>query len=141
MNKILITGVAGFIGFSLTKKILKKKNIKVIGLDNLNSYYSKRLKNRRLDILKKSNLLRNIAYIYTGTELSKTVAYLSKKIKIDWHSIKSVKICENKDYFKKHLIKNKFTFPKGISFKNLRDFKLKEKSIRKFKRGLPLTIG
>jgi predicted ATP-grasp superfamily ATP-dependent carboligase len=85
-------------------------------------------------LLKKSNLLRDIAYIYTGTELSKTVAYLSKKIKINWHSIKSVKICENKDYFKKHLIKNKLTFPMGISFKNLKGFKLKEKSILKFKR-------
>ena len=54
MNKILITGVAGFIGFSLASKILKNKNIKIIGIDNLNLYYSKKLKLKRLSILKKN---------------------------------------------------------------------------------------
>ena len=55
MNKktILITGIAGFIGFSLAQKILKNKNIKIIGIDNLNLYYSKKLKLKRLSILKK----------------------------------------------------------------------------------------
>ena len=52
-NKILITGVAGFIGFSLAEKILKNKNVKVVGIDNLNEYYSKKLKLERLKILKK----------------------------------------------------------------------------------------
>jgi len=53
-NKILITGIAGFIGFSLAKKLLRKKNIKIIGIDNLNSYYSKKLKLKRLQILRKN---------------------------------------------------------------------------------------
>ena len=53
-NKILITGVAGFIGFSIAEKLLKKKKIKIIGIDNLNSYYSKKLKLKRLQILKKN---------------------------------------------------------------------------------------
>ena len=55
MNKeiVLITGVAGFIGFSLAQKISKNKNIEIIGIDNLNSYYSKQLKLKRLNILKK----------------------------------------------------------------------------------------
>ena len=55
MNKktILITGIVGFIGFSLAQKILKNKNIKIIGIDNLNLYYSKKLKLKRLSILKK----------------------------------------------------------------------------------------
>ena len=52
-NKILITGIAGFIGFSLAEKLLRKKNIKMIGIDNLNSYYSKKLKLKRLRVLKK----------------------------------------------------------------------------------------
>ena len=43
-NTILITGVAGFIGFSLAKRLLRKKNINIVGIDNLNSYYSKKLK-------------------------------------------------------------------------------------------------
>ena len=51
--KILITGVAGFIGFSLAKELLKKK-IQVIGIDNLNSYYSVNLKKERIKILKNS---------------------------------------------------------------------------------------
>ncbi len=52
-NKILITGIAGFIGFSLAKKILKNKDIKVVGIDNLNKYYSTKLKLKRLKILNK----------------------------------------------------------------------------------------
>ena len=47
-NKILITGAAGFIGFALCKKLLNDKNNKVIGLDNLNSYYSVKLKKKEL---------------------------------------------------------------------------------------------
>jgi UDP-glucuronate 4-epimerase len=49
---ILITGCAGFIGYHLSKYFLKKK-IKVIGIDNLNSYYDKNLKILRLNELKK----------------------------------------------------------------------------------------
>tara|TARA_B100000029_G_scaffold514842_1_gene619267 strand:- start:4009 stop:4968 length:960 start_codon:yes stop_codon:yes gene_type:complete len=52
-KKILITGAAGFIGFSLANKLLKK-NYTVIGLDNLNNYYSKKLKLDRLKLLKKN---------------------------------------------------------------------------------------
>ena len=32
-KKILITGVAGFIGFSLAKKIIESNNYNVIGID------------------------------------------------------------------------------------------------------------
>ena len=51
-RKILVTGAAGFIGFHLSKKMLKK-GISVIGIDNLNDYYDINLKYARLDILKK----------------------------------------------------------------------------------------
>ena len=37
--KILVTGVAGFIGFHVAHKLIKKK-YNVIGLDNLNNYKS-----------------------------------------------------------------------------------------------------
>ncbi len=50
---ILITGCAGFIGFHLSKRLIEKK-IKVIGLDNIDNYYSKILKKKRINILKKS---------------------------------------------------------------------------------------
>lgn len=51
---ILITGCAGFIGFHLSKTLLDK-NIKVVGIDCLDEYYSKELKLKRLRILKKSS--------------------------------------------------------------------------------------
>ena len=48
MNKtILVTGAAGFIGFHLCKKLLDLGH-KVIGLDNINGYYSVQLKLDRL---------------------------------------------------------------------------------------------
>ena len=50
--RILITGVAGFIGFSCARKFLEK-NIKVVGIDNLDNYYSIKLKKQRIKILKK----------------------------------------------------------------------------------------
>ena len=47
---ILVTGAAGFIGFHLCKRLLEKK-FKVIGLDNLNSYYDQNLKKSRIKVL------------------------------------------------------------------------------------------
>jgi len=51
MAKILITGVAGFIGFHLARKLLEDE-WKIVGIDNLSPYYSVELKQKRLDILK-----------------------------------------------------------------------------------------
>ena len=50
---ILITGSAGFIGYHVSKKILNK-NIKVIGIDNINNYYDVNLKKNRIKDLKKN---------------------------------------------------------------------------------------
>src|SRR5262245_53503568 len=48
--RILVTGVAGFIGFYVTKALLDQ-GYEVVGIDNLNSYYSLQLKNDRLNQL------------------------------------------------------------------------------------------
>ena len=48
--KILVTGAAGFIGFNLCKKLLAK-DLTLIGLDNINSYYDVKLKENRLNEL------------------------------------------------------------------------------------------
>lgn len=49
---VLITGVAGFIGANLAKRLLREvKEIKVVGIDNMNDYYDIRLKEARLDEL------------------------------------------------------------------------------------------
>lgn len=46
----LVTGSAGFIGFTLARKLLERGH-HVVGLDNLNDYYDVELKKRRLAIL------------------------------------------------------------------------------------------
>lgn len=45
--KILVTGSAGFIGFHIVNKLMEK-GYKVVGIDNLNDYYSPKLKYARL---------------------------------------------------------------------------------------------
>lgn len=51
---ILVTGVAGFIGSNLAKRLLEN-NVRVIGLDNLNDYYDVSLKEERLKMLEHKN--------------------------------------------------------------------------------------
>ncbi|OQR54031.1 GDP-mannose 4,6-dehydratase [Bacillus sp. CDB3] len=47
----LVTGVAGFVGYFLSKKLLEQ-GCKVIGVDNINDYYDVNLKYARLEQLK-----------------------------------------------------------------------------------------
>ena len=49
---VLVTGVAGFIGFHTSKKLLKK-GYTVVGIDNLNKYYDVKLKKNRIAHLKR----------------------------------------------------------------------------------------
>ena len=48
--KILITGIAGFIGFHVAKKLLEN-DIEVVGVDNFNDYYDVNLKLSRISKL------------------------------------------------------------------------------------------
>ena len=52
MQKVLITGAAGFIGFHTIKKFLIN-NYTIYGVDNLNNYYYQKLKKDRIEFLKK----------------------------------------------------------------------------------------
>jgi len=46
---VFVTGVAGFIGANLAKRLLREiQGIKVVGIDNLNDYYDVRIKESRL---------------------------------------------------------------------------------------------
>ncbi len=47
MSRILVTGAAGFIGYHLSQRLLARGDT-VVGLDNLNDYYSVQLKEDRL---------------------------------------------------------------------------------------------
>jgi nucleoside-diphosphate-sugar epimerase len=57
MEKILLTGVAGFIG-AKTCEYLLESGAEVVGIDNLNPYYDVGLKEHRLRWLKKYNKFR-----------------------------------------------------------------------------------
>jgi len=57
---ILVTGAAGFIGFHVSKRLLERGQT-VLGIDNLNPYYDPRLKEARLNQLRKS---RSFAFVH-----------------------------------------------------------------------------
>lgn len=51
---VLVTGAAGFIGANLAEALLRRpENIRVIGIDNMNSYYDVSLKEYRLSEIEK----------------------------------------------------------------------------------------
>lgn len=55
IKKVLITGVCGFIGYHLAKRLISE-NYFVVGVDNINDYYDINLKKSRLsDIILNSN--------------------------------------------------------------------------------------
>ena len=64
---ILVTGVAGFIGFHTATRLLERGE-RVIGLDNLNDYYDVRLKKARLAKLKPFK-----QFTFTRTDLADRV--------------------------------------------------------------------
>jgi len=82
-KKILITGAAGFIGFSLSKSLLKFGH-DVIGIDNINNYYSKNLKFDRIRILKK---FKNFKFYKIDLRNRKRVKsfFTQNKIEIVYH--------------------------------------------------------
>ena len=78
--KILVTGACGFIGFHLSKFFLSK-NIDIVGIDNLNSYYSVKLKKDRLKNLKKFN---NFRFIKIDLENNKRIKKVFSIYKFDY---------------------------------------------------------
>ena len=64
---ILVTGVAGFIGFHTAARLLERGE-RVIGLDNVNDYYDVRLKKARLAKLKPFK-----QFTFTKTDLADRV--------------------------------------------------------------------
>ena len=73
--KILVTGSAGFIGYSLCKTLLQK-GYEIIGLDNHNNYYDTKLKDARLNILLKYN---NYKHYKTDISNSNALEEIFKK--------------------------------------------------------------
>jgi len=95
MKNILVTGTAGFIGFHLTKR-LSDEGYKVIGLDNINDYYSTDLKYDRLnqlgflkesltdDELIESTSKENLFFIKTDLENKSTIDSLFENEDLDY---------------------------------------------------------
>ncbi len=79
---VLITGMAGFIGFHLAKRIAntEKEYENIIGVDNLNPYYDVRLKKDRLKELEKYN---NIKFYEIDLIEKEKIFNLFKKYKFD----------------------------------------------------------
>lgn len=97
LKKILITGTAGFIGYSLTKKLLEiNSDIEIVGLDNINDYYELRLKYGRLSELGfdedrisygsklKSSLYKNSSFIQLNLEDKEGIDKLFVEEKFDF---------------------------------------------------------
>src|SRR5262249_47991066 len=65
MKPVLVTGVAGFIGFHLSGRLLDHGQ-SVIGVDNLNDYYDVNLKQSRLELLQKRE-----HFVFSRTDITR----------------------------------------------------------------------
>jgi UDP-glucuronate 4-epimerase len=92
--KILVTGAAGFIGFSFVNELIKL-NFDIVGLDNLNDYYDPKLK---IDRLKNSGIEIKLLNSKTG--------YITSKLNSNYKFIKTD--IEDYDLLKKIFEENKF---------------------------------
>lgn len=79
-KKILITGAAGFIGFSLASKLLEKGYI-VYGIDNFDKYYSIIYKRLRIKKLKKK---KNFIFKQIDITNQKKLTDFTSKIKFEY---------------------------------------------------------
>lgn len=71
--KILVTGAAGFIGFHVSMALLGRGD-EVVGIDNLNDYYDVRLKEARLEEIRKHQNAKNFHFV--KLDISNTQALL-----------------------------------------------------------------
>jgi len=141
--KILITGVAGFIGYSLANELLKKKKNVVLGIDNFSKYSGRDIKKLRINILKKSSNFRfrkiNINYINKIENLFKKnyfdiVVHLAAEVGVRYSIIRPEKYVETniKGFFNvieclKYNEPKKFLFASSSSvYGDCKSFPLKE---------------
>ena len=79
MNSILVTGVAGFIASRVARKLLEDGE-SIIGVDNINDYYDKKLKHYRLNELKE---FPNFTFYKADIENMESLSDIFLKHKID----------------------------------------------------------
>jgi UDP-glucuronate 4-epimerase len=78
-SKILVTGAAGFIGFHTAERLLDRGD-RVVGFDNLNTYYDVRLKETRLERLSQRE---GFTFIRADLSDRRTVAEMFERERFD----------------------------------------------------------
>jgi UDP-glucuronate 4-epimerase len=78
-NRVLVTGAAGFIGFHLSRRLLKN-GCHVTGIDNLNPYYDVKLKEARLERLTQ---FKNFSFYKINLSDKKSLEAIFNPIKYD----------------------------------------------------------
>ena len=120
----LVTGAAGFIGFHLSLAILKKGH-SVVGLDNVNDYYNKKIKYDRLKILKKFSKFHFLKVDLSNKKaLHNKINKYKKKVSIIIHLAGQAGV--------RYSIINPMTYIKNniMSYINLLDFFKNKKNIK-----------
>lgn len=79
-NIVLLTGVAGFIGSFLCKRLLETTNDQIVGVDNLNDYYDVSLKDERLKML---SSFKNFSFVKGDISDKQFIDNLFKQYKFD----------------------------------------------------------
>ena len=74
---VLVTGCAGFIGMHISLKLIKM-NYRVVGIDNLNSYYDIKIKRQRL---KELSVFKNFTFFRKDLRNFKVLESVYKKFK------------------------------------------------------------
>jgi len=82
MSRVLITGVAGFIGMHTAIRFLEG-GWEVIGLDNCNNYYDVALKESRLLEIRKFSANNSGEFVFYKEDLNSNIWVKLKKIKFD----------------------------------------------------------
>ena len=111
---ILITGSAGFIGFSLCKKFLEKTNFTIYGLDNIDKYYSTVLKKKRIKKLEK---FKKFKFLKLDLKSDKSFKILSKnKFKFIFHLAAQPGVRFSSTDPKRYIDENIIAFSKILEF-------------------------
>lgn len=125
MSRILITGAAGFIGMHTTIRFLKE-GWDVVGLDNMNDYYSKTLKIDRIGQIKKVASSEHRSFLFYEEDLLSDVWAALKEYQIDSviHLAAQAGVRYSIENPWKYLESNILGFQKVIDFVKVKNIKI-----------------
>ena len=125
MSRILITGAAGFIGMHTTIRFLKE-GWDVVGLDNMNDYYSKTLKIDRIAQIKKVASSEHRSFLFYEEDLLSDIWAALKEYQIDSviHLAAQAGVRYSIENPWKYLESNILGFQKVIDFVKVKNIKI-----------------